>query len=137
MSSILQITIPHKPLTTNHIYGRTRFGKTYLKEEAKNFKEMVKGIMNGSKLNYDPKKHYISLETYFYLSRFYTNSGSINLKAGDIDNFKKILIDAIFESLCINDAYICDGFDRKRYGLEDKTIVIVKVERREALDHVL
>ena len=135
MSSILQITIPHKPLTTNHIYGRSKFG-VFLKKEAKEFKKMIKEYMNGMKLEFNPTKNYISIEMYFYLANFYTKSGSINLKAGDTDNFKKILTDAIFESLCINDAYICDGIDKKRHGKEDKTIVIVKVERREALDHV-
>lgn len=132
MSSILQIVIPCKPLTTNHIYGRSKFGM-YLKKPAKEFKQMIKNTLKGKTLNFDPSKNYVSLETYFYLKNFYTKKGSINLKAGDVDNFKKILIDAIFEHLGINDAYVCDGVDKKRHGNEDSTVVIVRIERRESL----
>lgn len=130
MSTILQISFPHKVLSVNHIYGRSKFG-TYLKPEAKKFKQMVADGIN-TKLDFNPDKHFISVECYFYMDNFYTKKGAINRKATDLDNFQKLLFDAIFDKLCINDAYICNSSSQKRHG-DNKTVVIIKVCRREAL----
>ena len=129
---ILTITIPCKPLSTNHIYGRSKFGGTYLKKEAKQFKQMVSLGIN-QKFNFNESKHYISVEYYFYMSDLYTKKGSINKKSLDLDNCLKILQDAIFDKLKINDAFILDQKSYKRYGNENKIIVIIRAERKEAL----
>jgi len=135
MNSVLQITIPCKPLSTNHIYGRSKFG-VFLTKEAKDFKIMVKQIIGEKRLMFDESKHYVSVEMYVYLNNFFTKAGKINKKSGDFDNFKKLLIDSIFDHIGINDALVCDGLDRKRYGAKDQTVIILKLERLEGLAQV-
>ena len=132
MSSILQIQFMCKPLSVNHTHGRSRFGGVYLKKEAKAFKSMIAGLIN-SKFAFNEKTHFISIEYYFYLSNFYTKTGTINKKATDIDNMVKLTNDAVFEKLGINDCFVCDLQLKKRYGIEDKTVIIIRAERREAL----
>ena len=135
MSSILQIKIPCKPLTTNHIYGRSRFGSTFLKKEAKDFKKFVSSLVQ-STIDFKEGKHFISVEYYFYLTSLYTKAGKINKKSIDLDNCLKILQDSIFDKLGINDAFVLDQKSFKRYGENDCIFVIIRAERIEAIDNI-
>jgi len=135
MPSILQIKIPCKPLTTNHIYGRSRFGSTFLKKEAKDFKKIVSSLVKTS-IDFKEGKHFISVEYYFYLTSLYTKAGRINKKSIDLDNCLKILQDSIFNKLGINDAFILDQKSFKRYGEKDCIIVIIRAERIESLTFI-
>lgn len=130
---ILEVTIPNKCLSTNSIYKRNRFG-VYLSAEAKKYKLAISNIVRGKEFKCNPKTHYISTECYFYLSKFYTKDGKISCTAGDVDNFKKITLDAIAKTLGFNDAFVCDSIDKKRPGKEDKTIIILRLEKLSMMD---
>lgn len=126
-SMVLKLLIPRKPLTVNHIYGQTRFGRKFLKPEAVQFKKEVELLMRGKFLPYNENKHFIKTKFYFGLSNFWTAKGLINKKSGDTDNFKKLLQDSIFDFLGINDAVICRTVDDKFYAKEDFTGVLLQL----------
>lgn len=123
--SILRIVLPRKPLTVNHIYGQAKNGRRFIKEEGQLFKLEIQDIMRGKSLPYDETKHFIRVECYFYLSNFYTKKGLINKKSGDEDNFKKLLLDSIFQCLKIDDSSVCETSSIKTWGKDDMTVVII------------
>lgn len=133
MSSILKIVIPRKMVSTNHLYGQAKNGRRYIKEEGQLLILEIKEIMRGKKLDYDETLHFIKVEYYFYLSNFWTKKGLINKKAGDEDNYKKVLIDTITRCLGVDDSSVCDSATTKRYAEKDCTIVIISTHPLYAL----
>ncbi|HDK7176504.1 TPA: RusA family crossover junction endodeoxyribonuclease [Clostridium botulinum] len=79
------------PKSVNHIYGRNKFGRTYLKREGKIYKKrMIKLIQQEVK-----KQNWIKLEhTFVYLDEIVY----MNKKGRDADNLKKLTQDCITES---------------------------------------
>lgn len=123
---MLQIVIPRKPLSVNHIYGQTRYGRKYLKKYAVDFKKEVEVIMRGKFLDYDERKHIIEIEYYFYLKDLFTRKGTINKRLGDADNFKKLVQDSVFKCLGIDDSAICKDLTLKLPSNEDAIVIIVR-----------
>lgn len=82
------------PGSVNHIYGRNKFGSTYLKKEGKDYKkEMIKYIQEEVQ-----KQNWIKLEdTFIYLDEVVY----MNKKGRDADNLKKLTQDCITESNCV------------------------------------
>jgi Holliday junction resolvase RusA-like endonuclease len=87
----LKLTLP-LPASVNHIYGRNKFGSTYLKKEGKDYKKI-----NGLYIQQEViKQGRVKLleEQYCYLDEIvYMNS-----KGRDSDNLKKLTQDTITES---------------------------------------
>ncbi|MGJ0846429.1 RusA family crossover junction endodeoxyribonuclease [Tissierella praeacuta] len=79
------------PQSVNHIYGRNKFGSTYLKKEGKSYKErMIEYIHEEVK-----KQDWIKVENRFlYMDEIIFS----NRKGRDSDNFKKLQQDCITES---------------------------------------
>lgn len=79
------------PQSVNYIYGRNKFGATYLKKEGKDYKErMIKYIHEEVE-----KQNWIKVENRFlYMDEIIFS----NRKGRDSDNFKKLQQDCITES---------------------------------------
>lgn len=89
-NQILKLTLD-LPKSVNHIYGRNKFGSTYLKKEGKDYKrKMIKLIQNEvKKQKWDkPENTFIYLDEIVYM----------NKKGRDADNLKKLTQDCITES---------------------------------------
>lgn len=109
----LHFTFKTKPLSVNHAFifrGRFKIPtkehkeyKEFIKSEILKNKESVRFFKNNS----NPMAP-INVKINFFLSRHLTKKKEISLKGNDLDNLNKITIDAIFDTLEINDAYICD-----------------------------
>lgn len=87
---LLKLNLP-LPTSVNHIYGRNRFGSTYLKKEGKDYKKI-----NGEYIKEEVKKQgwtklvegeYCYLDEVVYM----------NVKGRDSDNLKKLTQDTITE----------------------------------------
>jgi Holliday junction resolvase RusA-like endonuclease len=90
-NKILKLTLP-LPASVNHIYGRNRFGSTYLKKEGKDYKKV-----NGEYIKEQVKlQGWTKLEEgeYCYLYEVVY----MNAKGRDSDNLKKLTQDTITES---------------------------------------
>ena len=91
----LKLTLP-LPKSVNHIYGRNKFGSTYLKKEGKDYKREV-----GKYIKEEVEKQGWTklLEgEYCYLDEIVY----MNVKGRDADNTKKLLQDAITEAERVN-----------------------------------
>ena len=91
MTKQLKLTLP-LPTSVNHIYGRNKFGSTYLKKEGKDYKKI-----NGEYIKKEVEKQdwdklldgkYCYLDEIVYM----------NCKGRDSDNLKKLTQDTITES---------------------------------------
>ncbi len=99
----MEILIPFKTPTVNHLYGQHGFRK-YLKPEAKELREKIKNIIIKNK-NYKIFKitDKIAINVKMH-EDWYCKNGTISRK--DIANREKFLIDSIFEELDIDDRQI-------------------------------
>jgi len=103
---MIEISLNVKCYSTNLLYGRTRQGQVFLKPQAKEFKQYISMMLLGKKFKVDPKKEVVIAEYRFYSKDFWNKQGTVNLKSGDLDNFKKLLQDTVCKSLGFNDALI-------------------------------
>lgn len=89
-NKVLKLTL-ELPKSVNHIYGRNKFGSTYLKREGKDYKKrMIKIIQEEVE-----RQHWNKLEdTFAYLDEVVF----MNKKGRDSDNLKKLTQDCITES---------------------------------------
>lgn len=133
---MLQIVIPGKPVPLNNAYSNGFRGKRFMVKRAVDFKKMVASIVRGKKFNFDERKHFISIEIYFYTAKLISKKGSVSKISGDIDGKIKLIVDAIFGELGINDAFICHANVKKLPGNEDKTVLILRSELLSSLDSI-
>lgn len=133
---ILYLVLPRKPLTTNHIYGQKRGGGKFIKTEGRKFILEIEMLLRGKTFPYKEDEHYIEIKWHFLLSNFYKKQKkkSINKKSGDMDNFKKLIQDAIARKLGFDDAVICDGGEKKRFYKKDTTVVSLELKSLQDLD---
>ncbi len=100
----MEIKIPFKTPTVNHLYGRHRKGFMFIKQEAVELKKEIKEIVYKSlpficsNLN-DGLKVRVEIH-----ENWMTKKGQVARK--DIANREKFLIDAVFDALDIDDKYI-------------------------------
>ena len=96
---MIQIYIPFKTPTVNHLYGH-HGGRKYLKKEARDLREKIKDLV--------PKHNFSKDSKLFVRVRivedWYTKVGVIKKK--DVANREKFLIDSIFHALGIDDKQI-------------------------------
>jgi len=62
----------------------------------------------------------IVMEFTFHITNLYTKKGTINRKAGDVDNFLKGLIDAIFQIVQSDDAFVVKLIVEKVQSTQEK-----------------
>lgn len=125
---MINITIPTKPILINHARKQVKIGKRLMPiktKKAKDFEQLVrnsitKEIKEKAK---ELKGKELKVLYFFGLSDFYTKKHAFNKKAGDIDNFIKILQDAIFKELDIDDCFIISLQAWKSHALSSYTTI--------------
>lgn len=123
---ILTITIPGKPPTFNNAYSSGFKGKRFMVKPAKDFKKMVSTIVKGKKIKFNDKEQFISVEIYFYLKNMITKSGTVSKTSSDYDGLIKIIQDAVFDELGIDDSLICHAIIKKLPSDKDQTVMIIR-----------
>jgi Holliday junction resolvase RusA-like endonuclease len=101
----MMIAVALKPLTFNGAYPTNKFGRRFLTNEGKKYKQIL------SKVSIEHLSHLIgySGELHFRATiygPFMTKKNTISKTAGDVDGFCKLLIDGICEPLNIDDSQI-------------------------------
>lgn len=112
----MQITIPSLPPTTNHAFiQRGRF--RVLAPEARKWKEQVEAQV--AALNLEAPMGLLMVSIRFYSARWMCKNGSV--RKTDVANREKLLIDAVFKTLGIDDSNIFLLSLEKVTGPEDVT----------------
>lgn len=135
---MVEIIIPMKPLSVNHMYGNSRVKAGYGIKNNKFYKFLRNGkkiklqathdfesefanhlLQYGSELSdflklFDPKKNVViaDFEFYFPESQYYKKDKAISSRIGDLDNYLKSTIDCLFKNL-MNDHFITELTARK------------------------
>lgn len=120
---MIEIKIPFKTPTVNHLYGQRGFHK-FLTKEARDLREEIKAIVceyynEGFSLNLSNIE--VTVEIY---ENWYNKDGSVKRK--DIANREKFLIDSIFNELGIDDKAIFKHTMIKRQSDKEYAMVTIK-----------
>lgn len=115
---MIQITIPKKCLTINHLYGQRGFRK-FIKQEGKELREYIIKLIQNRKHNDNlliPLN--VSVEIY---ENWLTKEGFVKRK--DLDNRAKFLLDSVFLGLGSDDKYIFQLTMRKIQSKIEKSVI--------------
>jgi len=93
-----KITINHKPVSVNHMYGHSRNGRKFLTKKAKDFKKAVEDAFNNAKKTKKYGGDVRAAVVYFFGDK----------RKHDVDNYSKVLLDSLQGSAYINDEQIRD-----------------------------
>jgi Holliday junction resolvase RusA-like endonuclease len=120
------ITIPFKTPSVNHLYFNFR-GFQRLTTEARKLQieiaELVNKVLQTEDIEEFKNKHLkISVDIY---EDWYCKDKSVKKK--DLSNREKFLIDAIMESLGLEDKFVFEETMRKIQSKEEKAIVTIEV----------
>lgn len=121
----MQIIIPFKTPTVNHLYTRNRFGNQCKTGEANNLKKQIVEMVNAipiDPIREPPVKLKVTIEIY---ENWYTKKGDVKKK--DISNREKFLIDAVFDALNLDDKMIFEHKMIKVQSNEEKSIINIEV----------
>jgi Holliday junction resolvase RusA-like endonuclease len=80
------------PPTINHYHGQSKFGGKYIKPHGKLFRKRIAYILN--KLNLPVIDEPTKITLHLFLNN-YTKKGVIKKNKTDVDNRKKVLLDAL------------------------------------------
>jgi len=119
---MIEVEIPIKTPSVNHLYGHARFGGMYIKPEAKKIRKEIEEILlsqigtsfehvNDVMLKVDVEIH----------ENWYTQKGEI--KRVDLANREKFLIDSIFEAIGLDDKLIFEHTMKKVQDEKERAIV--------------
>ncbi len=123
---MIEITIPVKCPTINHLYGQRGFRK-FLKKEAKVLREYIENRVHEQvnlpdRKALEGKKLKIEIEVH---ENWLTKEGKVKRK--DVANREKFLVDSIFESLGLDDKFIYHHLMKKIQSKEEKSIIRLEV----------
>jgi len=117
----MQITIPFKTPTINHLYGQHGFRK-FLKPEAKELREKIQNICKDISIDHiKDKKLVVTTEIH---EDWLTKKGEVKRK--DIANREKFLIDSVFDELDIDDKLVYVHIMRKIQDTKEFAIIKIK-----------
>lgn len=138
---ILKIKINAAPLSLNNVYSTSRSGRRFLTAKGKTFKELIKHATKRAQTAqgfvFNKNLEYLSSEVFYYTPKLFTLSGKINQKKPDTSNCFKVLEDAIFETLGIDDCYNLDVDACMRFSKEPIIIVILRTHPISSLGLVV
>jgi len=120
LTHIMSFTVPAIPPSYTASF-KINYGlrRTYLSQEAKRFKDLVKISLPNKKFPQDTK-FYMHNE---YHSDWYYGNG--NIKKKDVQNLNRLLIDAVFKGKGIDDSWVFAVTDEKIQASKDKTVVSI------------
>lgn len=116
----MQITIPFKTPTINHLYLRRGY-HSFLTKEARELQKQIAMILSDTTFEFLEQKLKVSVDIY---ENWYYQNGSVATK--DISNREKFLIDAVFKALELDDKYIFEHILRKVQSDEEKAIINIE-----------
>lgn len=124
-----------KPISTNNLY--TGMGKRRSKtKEYKYMEQVVKFsiLKQGSSVRQfigEPGlwKAPLKIELVFYVpkTKLFTKKCEISKTSGDLDNMQKSLIDAVFNSIGLDDSLVCDIVAKKRASNDSEHHISLKM----------
>lgn len=118
----MNITIPFKTPTINHLYGFRGYRK-FLTKEAKDLKKEIKEIVDKIPSE-DFEDEKLSVTIFIY-EDWYTQYDEVKCK--DLSNREKFLTDSIFEALGLDDKYIFEHVMKKVQSEEEKAEINIEV----------
>lgn len=104
---ILDTCIYIKPVGMNNIYSQNKNGRRFLSQKGKYYKEVIHAACLKGKKNFDPckiKSYRVAYE--FGVTDGLKKDGTIKRKRHDVDGFIKLVQDAGFESLGVDDSLV-------------------------------
>lgn len=131
---ILTISCDIEPLTMNMAYPTGKNGRRYLSQEGKCFKEYIYHQTRNHLMKSegfpacDTGDFFTSMELFFYSPKFLTKTGKISKNKPDTTNCIKLVEDAVFEAIGLDD-YLNIDIDgvRFRYSKTPKIVIILRV----------
>jgi Holliday junction resolvase RusA-like endonuclease len=130
MEKIITLKFDGKLISTNHAYFYDpRSKRKIMSKEGREFKKYItlstikqaKEIPKITKFN-----NYIEIEYFIYSPNVLCKDGSINMRKGDVDGSIKLLQDAIFDGLGIDDSLILESYTKQMHSQNSMTIVNVR-----------
>ena len=126
---MIQITIPKKTPSINHLYGQHGYRK-FLKPEGRELKEYITSIVTEQvkSIEYNPEAK-LKVEVDIY-ENWLTKKGLVARK--DVANREKFLIDSVFQALGIDDKFIYKHTMNKVQSKTEKSVIkISEIEEKE------
>lgn len=118
---MIQIEIPFKTPTINHLYGQHGFHR-YMKPEAKKLKKLIQEVVEPFKgLIGNDKRLKVLVEVH---EDWICKNGNVATK--DISNREKFLIDCVFEELGLNDKFIWEQTFKKIINPIEHSIITIE-----------
>lgn len=102
------IRVNLKALSMGRIWSTNRNGRRFLTDEATRFKYQVGLIARQSFPELIDYKKELKFEAIFYGNWYRKKDGAISKRAGDLDNFNKLILDGISESMGFDDSQFFD-----------------------------
>lgn len=93
----------------------SHFGNGFLRPESRLYKDLITREIKPINDN-DVIKIEVFTTIYFPQERFFTKKGRISKTSGDLDNYVKLPIDAIFKGLGLDDSLITSHLIQKKVG---------------------
>ena len=122
----VEVIVPFKTPSVNHLYGINKGGIKYLKPEAKQMKEKIAEILSGQDFSSLAGATELRAEVHIY-ENWYTKKNTV--KKIDIANREKFLIDAVFDAIGIDDKHIFEEEMKKIQSNEEMAVVrIIKLK---------
>jgi len=121
---MMEIILPFKTPSVNHLYGQRGFRK-FLTKEAKELKEKIAKIVKEAKedgfILVNKDRLTVRVEIH---ENWYTKDGKVKKK--DVANREKFLIDSIFDELGIDDKNIFKHTMIKKQSNKEFAVVTIK-----------
>jgi Holliday junction resolvase RusA-like endonuclease len=128
-----ELTIPAIPPTLNHCTRRGKNNRYFPSPQYEAFQELVllemRNGCSGEIPVWPPDAHLwatITISSPRVYCKTGKRKGELNETFGDLDNFIKPLIDAVFKPLDRNDAYIMRHNAGKTYAEKDETVLLIE-----------
>lgn len=129
---MIKIKIESDPMPLNRAYPTNKQGRRFLSKEGSDFKRLVSIATRNAYLSqgfkFSEETQFLSTEVFFYSPKLFTKTGKLNQKKPDTSNCIKLLEDAIFETLGIDDCYNLDI--HAHYNYSEKPIIVVIIRAR-------
>ena len=123
---MIDFKVPSLPVSINSLYKiNFQHRCVFLSNEGRSFKNLVKSYMPPYKVEPDTK-YYLNAE---FHSRWHYKNGKN--KRADIQNLTKVLVDAIFERLGVDDSWLYSFCCQKVEDEKAFTYVVLREHERE------
>lgn len=125
---MIQLVLPFIPPTANHTQKHALRGKRIMRYNTpayNDFKERVRFELGNDNLEaftaFLAKPHKVTISV--YSPKVLTQKGEVNKTFGDVDNFIKPLLDAVYKPLDANDALVMQVTASKHYADREYTVI--------------